>query len=721
MTARKLRLAPSNLAVAATLGFALAAAPAFAQEAPAKPQAQPAQDQPATADDEAPQDDVHNRQVDYQGNIIVTAAGLKQLDLLAGTTAVEGLALQRTLGPQLGDVLINQPGVSMSGFAPGASRPVLRGFSGERVKLLIDGIGSIDASNLSEDHAVAIDPFNAERVDVLRGPAVLLYGSQAIGGAVNVTDKRIPLRVPSEPVHVDAIVSGNTVADLRQGAASIDAPVGTNFAVHVDGSYLKSGDITVPGFTVAPALRADLLDRADAVALSDPTLAAALREQASQSGTLPGSGTRTYSATGGFAFFNGDSNIGASLGYYDTFYGIPVRPGTDETEPGNIGLKQWRGDLRAELDLGSGFFERLNTRAAFSNYTHTEFEADGAPGTTFNVNGIEARAELVQADRSGWSGSLGVQYDSTRLATDPAGEFLPRYIASHIAGFVLQEVPLGSANLQLAGRYESAQISAPDLGFDRTFGTASGALGLSYPISGGVDIGFNANRVARAPSAEELLVDGYHDATQTYERGDPALEPETAIGGEVFVRGRAGIADLSLTGFYNRFSNYIYEAATGEVIEGAPVFQYFQSDADYYGVESEVDLAWLRDGDFSLTTELRGSYVRARLADGTNVPRIPPLTLYGAIDAELGAVSLRGEVAWNDRQDKTGPGETPTDGYTMVNASIGWRPFRGDDNVSVLLKANNIFDVTGRLATSLTKDYTPLPGRNFEVSLRVSF
>jgi iron complex outermembrane receptor protein len=687
------------------------AAPALAQDGSRPPAAQP--------DDTQSDDDLHSRQSDG-GEIVVTANGLKRLDLLAGTTAIEGLELQRSQAIQIGDVLINQPGVSMSGFAPGASRPVLRGFSGNRVKLLIDGIGSIDASNVSDDHAVAVDPFNAERIDVLRGPAVLLYGSQAIGGAVNIIDKRIPLRLPSETVHFDALASGNTVSDLRQGAASIDAPLGGGFAVHADGGYSRTGELSVPGDTVAAPLRAELLSQADAIAASDPGLAATLRGQANTRGVLPNSASETYSATGGLAFFSGDSNLGASLGYYDTTYGVPARPGGDEEEPVHIGLQQWRGDLRAVLALGDGLFDRLESRAAYSHYTHTEFEGD-TPGTVFHVEGMEARAELVQAERSGWSGSTGVQYTFRHLDTAGAEALLPRNLSESIAVFALQEVPLGALRLQLAGRFERATVAAPDLAFDRGFGTFSGALGLTYSLPSGLDIGVNVNRVARAPSPEELLSDGYHEATQTYERGDPGLRAERAVGGEVFARGRVGAADLSLTGFYNRFAGYIYEANTGQVIDGAPVFQQTQGDADYYGAEGELDIPLVSGAPFALKSELRASYVRATLGDGSDVPRIPPLALFGALEGTAGDFTARGEIAWSGAQNKVAANETPTDGYTFVNASVAWRPLRGNDNVTVLLKGENLFNATGRLATSLTKDYTPLPGRNIEASVRVSF
>ena len=663
---------------------------------------------------------MHNRQNGSASNqIVVTAHGLRTLDLLAGTTPVEGLELQRNMAGQIGEVLVNQPGVSMSGFSPGASRPVLRGFSGERVKLLIDGIGSIDASNVSDDHAVAIDPFNAERIDVLRGPAVLLYGSQAIGGAVNIIDKRIPARVPEETVHVDGLIGANTVADMREAAASLDAPLGGGFAGHVDASYHTSDDVRVPGYTVAQPLRAQLLDQADAVETSDPAYAMLLRNQAGQRGRLLDSATDTYSANAGVAFFKDDSNIGVSMGYYDTTYGVPTRPGV-ETDPVSIGLQQWRGDLRAELELGEGLFERIDSRVAYSHYTHTEFDGPN-PATTFNVEGLEGRAELIENERSDWSGSLGFQYSTRNLKLTGNELLLPHNISTNYAVFGLQQIPLGGLRLQLAGRYEIAKVRAPDLSYNRDFDTWSGALGLTREFASGLEIGVNANRVARAPSAEELLIDGAHDATQTYERGDPKLTTEKAVGVEVFVRGRLGESTLSLTGFYNHFTGYIYELATGAIEDDLPVYEYRQGNADYYGVEGEADVPLVSSEGFSLKGEVRGSYVRAKLNNGRNVPRIPPLSLFGAFDGTIGSVTLRGEVAWSAQQEKVAPNETPTDAYTFVNASVAWKPISGDDNITVLLKADNIFDVTGRLATSLTKDYTPLPARNVEASVRVSF
>ncbi|MFM7378987.1 MAG: TonB-dependent receptor plug domain-containing protein [Erythrobacter sp.] len=243
MNTRKLSLAPSRLALVAALGLAAASSPALADDTAASAAtAQP-------AEDAGPEDDLHNRQTDATGEIIVSANGLKELDLLAGTSVLDIGDVQRdaTTG-QIGELLAKLPGVSATSFAPGASRPVLRGQQAERVRVLIDGVGTADVSNTSADHATTIEPITIERIEVLRGPAVLLYGSQAIGGAVNVIDKRIPVRVPDEAFHFDALGSVDSATNSRTGSASLDVGLTSNLVAHVDGSYRRSDDAEIGGF-----------------------------------------------------------------------------------------------------------------------------------------------------------------------------------------------------------------------------------------------------------------------------------------------------------------------------------------------------------------------------------------------------------------------------------------------------------------------------------------
>ncbi|WP_370031703.1 TonB-dependent receptor [Qipengyuania mesophila] len=679
-------------------------------------------------------DDLHDRRVDYQGKIVVTASGLKQLDLLAGTDVIEGPELQQNLAGQVGEVLVSIPGVTASGFAPGASRPVLRGFSGERVKVLVDGIGAIDVSNTSVDHAVSIDPLTAERIEVLRGPAVLLYGSQAIGGAVNVIDKRIPRRMTDEPVHVDAIVRADTATDLREFGASADVPIGSSVVAHVDGSLRESGDLEIPGFAVAPALRTALLAEADEEAEEGHLdEAEELREAADQRGFVPNTSTETWTANAGLALFKGDSTFGVSVGVYDTNYGIPGRPGAghahgDEGEAGeeegevpvSIALRQYRADFRGDIDLGDGFFDRLKLRAGYSDYTHTEFEGDEV-GTVFDVGGIEARAELVQNELGRWRGSWGLQYMARDFDAFGAEAYVAPNRTEQTALFALQEYGNGPFQVEGALRYEMTDVDSVPLGLSRSFDTLSGAIGLAYDGPRALRAGINLSRVARAPSAEELFANGPHIATQAFEIGNPDLTVERAWGAELFARGKVGDLEFNLAAFKNWFDDYMYLVETGAEEDGLPVFHYLQQDATYAGLEGEVRYTFLDTGSLNLTADLRAEYVRAKLSDGTNVPRIPPLGLMGALEVAAGRFDVRGEVEWFADQKRTAPFETATDGYTMVNASVTWHPLRGNDGITLVLKADNIFDVTGRRHASITKDFVPLAGRNISASLRASF
>lgn len=697
----------------------------------------PAADPPATAQigqERAPEDDFHNSGDGLDSTIVVSAIGVTQLDVLAGTSVMQGVELQRSLEGQLGDTLAKLPGVTATSFSPGASRPVLRGFSGERVKVLVDGIGAIDVSNTSADHAVSIDPLTAERIEVLRGPAVMLYGSQAIGGAVNVIDKRIPLRPLNEPVHIDARLGANTAANMAEGGLSLDLPAGDQFVFHVDGSYRRTEDQQIPGFVASDNLRAELLAEADADEADAPEEAAELREAANLRDVLPNSATETYSANAGFAFFAGESNLGAAIGIYDTTYGVPTRPGTghahgdDEgaevAEEGaeivTIGLRQYRADMRGELALGSGFFSQLRTRFGYSDYTHTEFEG-AEVGTTFDVKGFEGRAELVQNQRGSWKGVIGTQYYFRDFAAEGAEAYIAPNLTSQLAMFGLQEFAIGPAQLEFAGRYETTEVKSQQLGIERNFDSWSGAVSLAHETENGFRFGVTGSRVERAPSAEELLSSGPHIATQAFEIGDVDLKVESAYGVEAYLRGRIGLASVNLAVYKNWFSNYIYLDQTGLEEDDLPVFQYLQADAQYFGVEGEVSLPLYDSGPLTVLADLRGDYVRAQLDDGRPLPRIPPLSLLGALEAKTERFDLRAEVQWSDSQPRVAAFETPTDSFTFVNASIAWKPIRGADNLTLMLQADNIFDVEGRRHASFTKDFVPLAGRNFRISAKASF
>ncbi|WP_417613779.1 TonB-dependent receptor [Parasphingorhabdus sp.] len=701
--------------------FALPASPAWAQNT----------DSVEQRSESGLSDDFHDDNM-----IVVTAPYVDQLDILAGTSVLTGDELAEDLRTQIGDSLTGLAGVSSTSFAPGASRPVLRGFQGPRVRVLTDGIGSLDASNTSVDHAVTIDPLTAQRIEVLRGPAVLLFGGDAIGGAVNVIDKRIPRDVPEEALHLDAIGGYGSAADDWSIAGSVDVPLTSKLVVHADGSYRDTDDVRVPGFVLAPALRAEVLAAA-AEETEEGHLDEAdeLTETANLRGRVPNTASRTETAGAGIAFIDDGGNLGVSVSYYNTDYGVPARPGSghahgeegeeeeggEEEGPVTIGMEQIRADLRGAVNM-NGFFESLNFRAGYSDYEHTEFEGDEI-GTVFSVSGIEARAELVQADHDGWRGVIGSQVLVRDFNAIGAEAFVPKNSLESWAFFTLQEVDLGNWELEGALRFDQTSISANTVNFDRNFNTVSGAFGLAYaPDDSAFKIGVNISRAERAPSAEELLSNGPHIATQAFEIGNPNFTTEKSWGGELYARWDSDDVQLSATIYGNLFDDYIFEAETAAEEDGLPVFQFFQRDATYYGVEASASAVFARAGGFDFIANGVADYVRAKIDNGGgSVPRIPPLRLLGGLKAHSDNFDLGAEVEWTDSQNKVAAFETTSDGFTMVNASAAWRPFGKEGGVTLLASANNIFDVNARRHASFTKDYVPLTGRDIRVSAKFSF
>ncbi|MBA3510363.1 TonB-dependent receptor [Sphingomonas sp.] len=710
----------------------LFAAPALAQEAgSAKPDA---------ADPPSQHVDPHTH---HHGGeeIVVTGHLVRELDLLAGKTVVSGTELQRDLRPQLGDTLAKQAGVSATSFSPGASRPVLRGFQGERIRVLTDGIGSIDVSNTSADHAVTIDPLTAERIEVLRGPAVLLFGGQAIGGAVNVIDRRIPRTVPEDGHHIDVTGGLGSAADERSIGAAADLAVGGGLVLHVDGSFRKSDDLRVGGYVLSPELRAEQLEIAEEeLEEGHAEEAAEALELASLRGKIPNSATEQKSGGLGVALIRDNFNIGASVSVFDSNYGVPMRPGAEhhhegeegeegaeeEEEEGHgeapvsIDLRQVRGDLRGEYKFDEGFLEGIRLRVGAADYEHTEFEGEEV-GTVFKSNGVEGRLELVQRDRNAWRGASGAQYFHRDFKAVGAEAFLPPNTTSQLGLFTLQEFELGAVGVEAAARIERSNAESKSVAIERSFTALSGALGASYALAQHVEAGINLSRTERAPSAEELFSNGPHIATQAFEVGNPNLRKEKSVGAEAYFRVDRRTLEMNLTGFVNWFDNFIYEAATGQEQDELPVFQYFQRDATYYGFEAEISAPLFQVGGFRFVGDAVADYVRATVKGAGPVPRIPPLRLLGGLEAQSDRIDGRVEVEWVDDQKRIAQFETPTDGHTLVNASLAWRPWGKKRETVVVLSASNLFDVDARRHASFTKGFVPMAGRDIRLSARFSF
>ena len=698
--ARFLSASLTALSLAATF-------PAFAQERAESAAATPPQS-----------DDFHTDK-----EIIVTAPYVERLDILAGTSALSGEQLSEKTRAQLGDILTDLPGVSATSFAQGASRPVIRGFQGSRVAVLTDGIGNIDASNTSVDHAVTIDALTTERIEVLRGPAILLFGGSAIGGAVNVIDKRIPRAVPEEAVHIDALASYASAAREYAGGASIDVPVGDSFVVHADGSYRKSEDLRIGGFLLSRAARAEAVAFADEqTTLGNTAEAGFARDLAASRGRLPNSGVKTWNAGAGAAFIDDGGNLGISFNVFDTVYGIAERPALgEEPEEGGVAidLRQYRVDLRGEVELGEGLFDKLRLRSGFADYRHVELEG-GEIGTLFLSEAIESRLELTQNVRGGWRGATGVQYLTRDFEAIGAEAFVPPTQTRAIGVFTLQEFAFGNLDAEVSVRFDKADLDAKTIGIERSFNNVSAAVGLGYNI-GDLKIGVNLSQTGRAPSVEELYSDGPHLATQSFEIGDPTLRSERSYNGELYARFDSTRVDFSVTAFANRFSSFIYENETGAIEDDLPVFQYLQRRARVWGIEAEADAMLGSFGGFDLHANGVADYVRTTIRDEGPAPRIPPLRLLGGLELKSGNFDVRGEVEWADDQRRVASFETPTDGFTLVNASATFRPFGRDRNIAIIASANNIFDVDVRRSASFTKDFVPLSGRDFRVTARLSF
>lgn len=682
-----------------------------------------AQSTPTQQAERSKEDDFHvNRE------IVVTAPYFERLDLLAGTSAIAGEELAEKARGQIADILISLPGVSATSFSPGASRPVLRGYQGSRVAVLTDGIGNIDASNTSADHAVTIDSLTAERIEVLRGAAVLLFGGQAVGGAVNVIDKRIPRNIPTEHLHIDALLGYASAADDFSGGVSADFKLDGRLVAHIDGSYRNSRDLRSGGFILSPLLRAEAAQVAEEARGGGNAEAAQEAESLTGlRGDIPNSAVETWTFSSGVAFIDGNSSLGVSFNIYDTNYGVPARPGLalagegEEGEaPVSIDLRQYRFDLRGNLDLGEGFFEKLNLRAGYADYEHTEFEGSEI-GTRFLSQGFEGRLELLQNDKNGWKGASGVQYQYRDFEAIGAEAFVPPNITNQIGIFSLQELKFGQFEFELAGRVDFASLTASSLNDDVDFTNFSGALGVAYTQSD-LKLGVNISRTGRAPSAEELFSNGPHIATQAFEIGDPDLRSERSWNGEIYARYEDDNFALRATVYTNRFDNFIFEVETGEEEDGLPVFQFIQDDANVWGFELEASAELGFIAGFDVGVDGVADYTRAQISDdGGNIPRIPPLRLLGGLELKSGSLDLRGEIEYSADQNDVTTFETPTDGFIFVNASATWRPFGRDQNIALIGAVNNIFDVEGRRAASFTKDFVPLAGRDFRLTARFSF
>ena len=657
---------------------------------------------------------------DAGGEDIVVTARRRTDDVLGDVSVLSGDDLTNSVRPTLGATLASQPGVAASGSGPNVARPVLRGLSGDRIRILTDGIGSLDVSSSSSDHAVAINPLTASSIEVLHGPAALIFGSSAIGGVVNVIDDRIPRKLPDAPLHAQGFAGFGSAANEKLLSGEVDVPIAGHIVAHGDVSWTKNGNLDTGGYILAKPLRRQAAASPDAD----------IRALADLKGELPNSDGRTFEAAGALAYVDGGLNIGASITRHTAYYGVPIRYSLDpevEAEATHIDVHQTRYDARAEIPV-DGWLRQVRLRGGYSDYRHAEIAADGAVGSQIFSKGGEGRIDVEQRDTaSGWGGASGAQLVDIRQRIEGDEQFLPPTKQKTIGLFSVQHIETGKLRLEAGARFERNRLTAdasdvvgnPNLA--RHFSTLSLSAGAKYTLSPAWNIGLSVARSQRAPSTEELFANGPHGGNASFQVGDPNLGIEKSVGFEATVKHSSRALTIGATLYASRFANFLYEAPTGVIVDNLPVYQARQGRATYTGFEIEANARLGMVGGIEWGLDAVADATRAKIRSVGPAPLIPPLRVLAGLTGKVGAVNGRLEVerSWSQRRNATL--ELPTPGFTLINANIDWKPLADRPELTLSLAANNIFDVEARRATSLLKDYSPIAGRDFRLTAHVEF
>ncbi|MGE8263802.1 MAG: TonB-dependent receptor [Stenotrophomonas sp.] len=670
----------------------------------------------------------------------------RPVDVLAGERLDEQKA------GTLGDTVAKLPGVQSTFFGPGVGRPIIRGQEGPRVAVLSNGMGNMDASTVSADHATSIEPFLADQIEVLKGPATLLFGSGAIGGAVNVVDGRIARELPDRPLSGRAELRGNSVNDERSGMFRLDGVSG-NVVLHVDGLVRNGDDYRIPGYAVIDGLEDHSGHDHEEGDTDEP-----------RRGRLDNSSIRTRAGGVGATWLGDDGYFGVSASTYRTNYGIPngahVHADDDhdhdhdhdhgDEEEGDehdvrIDMVQNRFEAKGGIYQPTSFLKNITLRTAYTDYEHTELEA-GTPATRFTNRGIEGRLEAVQEQIGGWDGAFGLQFGNSDFGAKGEEAFVPDTATKNIGLFVLQEKQFGAFKLELGGRHDQVKLDPTGDYRARTFDATNLSAAGIWTLNDAVDLRFGIDSSERAPTNEELYAAGAHIATRSLEIGDANLKTERGQRVELGIHTHSDRVDFSASIYQTKFKDFIYLADTG-VVESLPVRLWTQQDATFKGAEAEAlfHLFQGNTGDWDL--RVFGDYVKAEL-DGSGsrsvdiavphgdhnhnytvdlantgyLPRIAP----GRVGADLrwakdGWRASVGAVRYSSQKD-VAQNEEPSNGYTLVDAHFAYRWDRTDSNsYEVFLDGSNLTNREVRPHTSLLRDYSPLPGRGVAFGIRAYF
>jgi iron complex outermembrane receptor protein len=705
----------------------------------------------AVADDTqqtTPEDHDHSPHhvTDEIEEVVVRATPLRRnLDELSqSATVLRDEDLYRELSNNIGDTLTRQAGLANASFGQNVGRPVIRGLQGQRVGVLSNNMSASDASAVSQDHAVGIEPFLADQIEVLRGPSTLLYGSGAIGGVVNIVSHTIPEEIPENGFDGRAIAQIDSAADQRFAAGRIDFGAG-DFAFHADAFYRRTDDYEIPG----PAkLHSEGDDHEEHENDEEHEEAA--------SGILENSFLDNEGGSLGAGWIGDRWRLGLSWSDYNSDYGIPGAhhheeehdeheeeehedEHEEEEELVTVGLESQRWDAEVVGTNPFGGIEQLSFRFVNTDYTHTEFEGDDV-GTVFDSDTDDLRLELRHEPWSRWTGAFGLQY--TDVDFDAVGDeaYVPRSNSETAALFWVESAEFDNWQVDLGLRFEDVHVTALELlshehheeeeeheehedgPVRRGFTPFSMSFGVIWHVNEDSHLSFNLSRAERAPTTAELFAFGPHIASQTFEIGDSNLQEESNLHGEIAYRMHGDRLSGSLVVYADRFDDFIYQLDTGDEEHGLPMRFWSQQDADFVGAEFELryDIGHYDSGHWWVFGLF--DYVDGELDDGHNVPLMPPMRVGGGLDWHLG--DWQANLTWIHADDHTDVAEyeTTTPGYNLLNVELTWRlPVFERSDWDLFLKGHNLLDEDIRNSTSYLKDQAPQIGRNFVLGVRAAF
>ena len=646
--------------------------------------------------------------------IVVTGNPLGASDIAIPSSVLTGDRLVLRRGSSLGETLDGLPGVASTYFGPNANRPVIRGQDGDRIRVLSNAGASLDASSLSFDHAVPIDPLVVERIEVLRGPAALLYGGSAVGGVVNAIDNRIPKAALGAPSGAVETRFGGATQE-RAVSALVEAGAG-GFAWHADAFRRQTDDSRVPAF-----------DRP----LEEGTTQRRTRIVNSASSARGG-------ALGG-SFVWAQGHLGASIDTYRNDYGIVAED--DVT----IALRRDKLALAGEWRWTTGPVKTLRAQASSTDYQHQEVEGSGTVGTTFKTRGSDARFEAVHRTLPLGTGSIegtfGLQFESSRFSALGSEAFVPQTRTRQAAAFGLERWSWGdTGHLSAGARVEQVRVrsqgdadpSAPQFGpaQERSFAPRSASLGAVLNLAPQWQLSSNASYTERAPTTYELFANGVHAATRAYERGNTQQTLERGRNLDLALAWRRGADHIKVGAFHSRFANYIALTATGEpefisdAGDAFPVFAFRGVRARLRGVEVEAAWRLIESGAHSLDADAKLDRVSGSDGDsGEPLSRLAPQRISVGLNWTAGAWTARMEVQQSSAQTRVPSTDVATPGWTLLNLSGSYALKLGERDALIFAKLNNAGNRLAFNASTVAtlRPLAPLPGRSLSVGLRLPF